>query len=893
MKMLQHFFFAIFGILALEVLVDGLDQVAGFINLDCGLLPPNTSYSDPVSGLIYTSDSSHVDTGVSEGIAAEYRTNSVDQQEWFLRSFPEGVRNCYKIEVTKGTKYLIRATFFYGNYDRQYKLPAFDLYLGPNKWLSVQIQNVSRSVITEIINIPTLNYAHVCLVKTDQSSIPFISVLELRPLRNTTYVTESGSLVLFNRVDAGSMTNRKVRYPDDVYDRIWFPYNFNRWSILNTSQTVDYQGNSEYQPPSVVMSTAATPTNASDPIIIDIQNRQNESMKMYYYMHFAEIVKLQANQSRIFNISLNGQPWYGLYTPKYLYTETVYTTSPDDNQTNEISIFKVGNSTLPPLLNALEAYYLVDLKQSPTDQGDVDAILSIKSTYGISRNWQGDPCAPEDYVWEDVTCSYNGTAPPRIIRLNLSAWGLLGEISSEFANLKSLETLDLSNNNLTGQVPDFFSPMQSLKVLNLSGNHLTGNIPDNLYARAQRGSLSLRVDDNPGLCQSVSCKGKSNNTAVKKVVASVAAVFVLVAVVVVALCIFRRRKHQVMTSNAAAHEPLEAKKRQFAYSEVLSITNNFEKIIGKGGFGIVYYGFLEGTQVAVKMLSQSSAQGYKEFQAEVKLLLRVHHRNLTSLIGYCNEGVNLALIYEYMANGNLKQHLSGLFMLLWILFLFLTDAGAYPHTLDWETRIRIAVEAAQGLEYLHNGCKPPILHRDVKTTNILLNENFQAKLSDFGLSKTFQVESESHMTTVPVGTPGYLDPEYWGTNWLTEKSDVYSFGVVLLEIITSRAVIVKDNETNGHISDWVRSVIERGDIRSIIDPKLRGNYDVNSGWRVVELALSCVSSSPADRPFMNQVVTELNECFATLTREGDTSQSKDSVELMYLQDHSGLTPLVR
>ncbi|KAJ4829905.1 hypothetical protein Tsubulata_025134 [Turnera subulata] len=715
-RMLRHFFLTFLGILALEVLVHGQDQAAGFISIDCGL-PPNTSYLNPFLGLVYTSDSSYVETGVSSSIATEFLADSVDQQEYrYVRSFPEGVRNCYKIEVAKGTKYLIRATFFYGNYDGQYKLPAFDLYFGPNKWLSVQIRNVSKSVFAEIINIPTLNYVHVCLVKTE-SSTPFVSALELRPLRNDNYVTESGSLVLFNRVDMGSVTNGNVRFPDDVYDRIWIPFNFNRWSVLNlnTSQTVDYGIHNAFLPPSAVMSTAAAPTNDSEPIVIDIYNPQNESLAIYYYMYLAEIVKLEANQSRVFNISLNGQPWVGPISPNYLHTTTAYSKSAASNQTNEISIFKVGNSTLPPLLNALEVYYEVDLKQSPTDQGDVDAMMDIKSTYGISRNWQGDPCAPEDYVWEGLNCSYNGTAPPRIISLDLS------------------------------------------------GNHLTGNVPSELYARAHSGSLSLRVDDNPGLCISVSCEGKRNNTVVK-VVASIAAVFVLVAVlVVVALCIFKRGKDQVIFSN-----------------------------------------------------------------------------------------------------------------------------GAYPHTLDWGTRIRIAIEAAQGLEYLHNGCKPPIIHRDVKTTNILLTEKFQAKLSDFGLSRTFPVETDSHVSTVAAGTPGYLDPEYWGTNWLTEKSDVYSFGVVLLEIITSRAVIVKDNETNGHIIDWVRSVIEMGDIKSIIDPKLHGSYDVNSGWRVIELALSCVSTSPADRPSMYQVVAELNECFATLTRE-----SNDSVELMSLPEHSGLTPLVR
>ncbi|KAJ4833371.1 hypothetical protein Tsubulata_029921, partial [Turnera subulata] len=785
MAMLQHFFLTFLAILALKVLSQ--DQ-SGFISIDCGL-PPNTSYANSASGLLYTSDSSLVDTGESKSVATQYRPSSVDQDQWYVRSFPEGVRNCYKVEVTISTKYLIRATFMYGNYDGLFKLPAFDLYLGPNKWASVQIQNVSKPQIQEIIYTPTLNYIQVCLVKTDTST-PFISALELRPLRNTTYVTESGSLVLFNRVDVGSLTNRNIRYPDDIFDRIWLPLNYERWSILNTSQTVDYEGHNSFQPPSAVMSTAATPTNDSEPIVINIDNPQNKSMAMYYYMHFAEIVKLEANQSRIFNVSLNGQPWAGPVSPNYLYTTTAYSTSAASNQTNVISIYKVGNSTLPPLLNALEAFYLVDLKQSPTDQGDVDAIVNIKSTYGISRNWQGDPCAPEEFVWEGLNCSYG--AAPRITSLNLSSWGLLGEITSELANLKLLESLDLSNNNLTGHVPRFFSEMQSLKVLDLSGNNLTGNIPGDLYARSQSGSLSLRVDGNPGLCPSVSCTKKNKNTVVK-VAAPIAGVFVLVAVFVLALSTSKRRKQRFMTSSAGkvemrtsdADEALEVKRRQFTYSEVLTITNNFEKILGKGGFGIVYYGFLDGTQVAVKMLSQSSAQGYKEFQAE---------------------------------------------------------ASAYPHTLNWEARIRIAVEAAQGLEYLHNGCKPPIIHRDVKTPNILLNEKFQAKLSDFGLSRTFPLESESHVSTVAAGTPGYLDPE--------------------------------------------------GDIRSIIDPKLYGSYDVNSGWRVVELALSCLSSSPADRPTMNQVVIELNECFASLTREEDTSQSKDSAELMSPRVNTGLTPLV-
>ncbi|KAK7401333.1 hypothetical protein VNO78_12730 [Psophocarpus tetragonolobus] len=168
--------------------------------------------------------------------------------------------------------------------------------------------------------------------------------------------------------------------------------------------------------------------------------------------------------------------------------------------------------------------------------------------------------------------------------------------------------------------------------------------------------------------------------------------------------------------------------------------------------------------VFVKMLSPSCVHGYQQFQVEVKLLMRVHHKSLTSLVGYCNEGNNKCLIYEYMANGNLQEHLSG--------------KHSKTKFFTWEDRLHIAMDAASGLEYLQNGCKPTIIHRDIKSTNILLNEHFQAKLSDFGLSKIIPSDGGTHVSTVIAGTPGYLDPEYYTTNRLTEKSDVYSFGVV-------------------------------------------------------------------------------------------------------------------
>ncbi|MED6136240.1 hypothetical protein PIB30_054212, partial [Stylosanthes scabra] len=179
-------------------------------------------------------------------------------------------------------------------------------------------------------------------------------------------------------------------------------------------------------------------------------------------------------------------------------------------------------------------------------------------------------------------------------------------------------------------------------------------------------------------------------------------------------------------------------------------------------------------------------------------------------------------------------------------------------SLNWEDRLRVALNAAQGLEYLHNGCKTPIIHRDVKCTNILLDENFHAKLADFGLSKCFAADGDTHVSTIVAGTPGYLGPEYTTSNRLTEKSDVYSFGVVLLRIITGQPVIIIGMEDMArHISQRVKSMVAEGDITKLVDSRLQGDFDGNSAWRAVEIAMASVSAISAERPYMSDIVKEL------------------------------------
>ncbi|KNA14915.1 hypothetical protein SOVF_102970 [Spinacia oleracea] len=317
---------------------------------------------------------------------------------------------------------------------------------------------------------------------------------------------------------------------------------------------------------------------------------------------------------------------------------------------------------------------------------------------------------------------------------------------------------------------------------------------------------------------------------------------------------------------------------RFTYSQVKDMTNEFNRKLGEGGYGIVYYGCLSDNnnkEVAVKVLSKNDAP--KQFSNEVNVLGRIYHKNLVTLIGYCEEGTsNLALIYEYMSGGDLKALLSVLNILSSLLS---ENAGV---VVSWKRRLAIAFDTAQGLDYLHTGCSPPIVHRDVKPANILLNQHFlQAKVADFGFSKIFPAEYVSKLETRVIGTTGYLDPQYHLTGQVNEKSDVYSFGIVLFELITGKSAIIK--YTNTHLVQWVTPLYERGDIGSILDPRIRvevgENY--NTIWRATELAKQCVELDAAHRPTMSNIVIELRECLAMENVDVECASSvTTSMEMM-------------
>ncbi|KAJ0432067.1 putative protein kinase RLK-Pelle-LRR-I-1 family [Helianthus annuus] len=884
-----------------------LSQVTEFISIDCG---GTSEHTDNKTGLPWVSDSGLIRHGTPVEIE-NFNGNSVQYQR--RRDFPiDNKKYCYTLNTTERRRYLIRATFLYGSSQSENTYPKFQLYLDATKWATVSVLDASTVYIKEMVIRAPSSSVDVCLCCATTGS-PFLSTLELRPLNLSMYATDFEDdfyLKVAARVNFGASSTEAVRYPDDPYDRIWDSDLAKRQNFLvgvapgtvRINTTKEINTNTREYPPMKVMQTAVVGTQG---LLSYRLNLEDFPANARAYAYFAEIQDLPANETRKFtmqdpyipdysnavvNIEENANGSYTLYEPSYMNVSLSFVFS--------FSFKKTPDSTQGPLLNAVEISKYV-LISSKTEKSDVNVVGTFRSMLANGDLIEeGDPCVPVQWEW--VTCSASN--PPRITKLELSESNFEGEIPSvikdleeltelwfngnslngsipDMSNLEKLTIIHLEDNMLTGSLPSYFGSLPNLKELYIQNNSLTGEIPPELLT----GKIIFNYEGNHGLHKHG--KKKSHFKLILGIsVGILAALFILFVGSLLVLRYFRKKAPTQRSDDKGAISSRKSIIGSTAYSvargsymdegvsyyfslaEIEEATSGFSKKIGKGSFGPVYYGKMkDGKEVAVKMMADSSSHGAQQFVTEVALLSRIHHRNLVPLIGYCEEEHHRMLVYEYMHNGTLRDHVH--------------DKVNKKH-LDWRARLRIAEDSAKGLEYLHTGCNPSIIHRDIKTSNILLDINMRAKVSDFGLSRQTE-EDLTHVSSVARGTVGYLDPEYYANQQLTEKSDVYSFGVVLLELISGRKPVSPEAYgADWSIVHWARSLIRKGDVVSIIDPTIAHDVKIESVWRIAEVAIQCVDQHGSSRPKMQEIILAIQDAIkiekgndGKITSESSRAQS--------------------
>ncbi|KAJ1296025.1 hypothetical protein BS78_01G267200 [Paspalum vaginatum] len=497
----------------------------------------------------------------------------------------------------------------------------------------------------------------------------------------------------------------------------------------------------------------------------------------------------------------------------------------------------------------------------------------------------------------DFTRLYSGAAVSGWTRyqtleyLDLSYNALTGDIPEEFGDMAVLQVLDLARNNLTGEIPASLGRLRNLGVFDVSHNALSGGIPDSFSNLSflvqidvsdndlsgeipQLGQLSTlpasQYAGNPGLCGI----GPPDRRALWSVILAVLVAGVVACGLAAACFVVARARRkearearmlsslQDGTRTATTWKLGKAEKealsinvatfqrqlRRLTFTQLIEATNGFSagSLVGSGGFGEVFKATLkDGSCVAIKKLIHLSYQGDREFTAEMETLGKIKHRNLVPLLGYCKIGEERLLVYEYMSNGSLEDGLHGRAL-----------------RLPWERRKRVARGAARGLCFLHHNCIPHIIHRDMKSSNVLLDGDMEARVADFGMARLISALDTHLSVSTLAGTPGYVPPEYYQSFRCTAKGDVYSLGVVFLELLTGRRPTDKEDFGDTNLVGWVKMKVREGAGKEVVDPELviaAVDGEEREIATFLELALQCVDDFPSKRPNMLQVVAMLRE----------------------------------
>ncbi|XP_004292376.1 PREDICTED: probable LRR receptor-like serine/threonine-protein kinase At5g48740-like [Fragaria vesca subsp. vesca] len=874
----------------------------GFLSLTCG---GTMNYTDS-SNIWWIPDKEFISTGNTTTISYIEGTSSISVP---VRFFPTNqAHNCYTLPVNVSFLVLVRAQFVYKDFDGLGKPPSFTVSLGTAIVSTVDLRKTDPWIEEFVwpVNKDTVSF---CLHNIPDRGAPVISSIEVRPLPKEAY--KSGmddsphkSLRKSYRIDCGN-TNGSLRYPLDPYDRIWdADQSFSPFHVSTGFKTqliiANISGLKENLPADILQTARVLARR--DVLTYDLLL---DTLADYYIvLYFAGILPVLPS----FDILINGDVAQSNYTVRSSEVSALYFTQRGIRSLNitlkSISFF--------PQINAIEVYEVLDIPEEASST-TVSALQVIQQSIGLDLGWLGDPCSP--IKWDEVGCEGNivtslelsdinlrSISPAiadlidlktldlhntslagevqnlgsltRLEKLNLS-FNQLTSFGTELDNLVSLQTLDLQNNTLRGMVPDSLGELEDLHLLNVENNQLQGALPQSL----NRESLEIRASGN--LCLSFStmtCNDFSANSSIATPQVTIftkkkhmkhnsvavilgaigGALLALLILASISVMLYVKKRRTDVTSMERAMSDMRNwnSAKVFSHKQIKAATNNFKQLLGRGSFGSVYLGKLpNGRMVAVKVRFDKSQLGADSFVNEVHLLSRIRHQNLVCLEGFCHESKQQILVYEYLHGGSLADHLYG--------------PKSKKVSLSWVRRLKIAVDAAKGLDYLHNGNEPRIIHRDVKCCNILLDKDMNAKVCDFGLSKQVMKEDATHVTTVVKGTAGYLDPEYYSTQQLTEKSDVYSFGVVLLELICGRQPLSHSGTPDSfNLVLWAKPYLQAG-AYEIVDERLEGTFDVQSMRKVALVAVRSVERDASKRPTIAEVLAELKEAY--------------SIQLSYLQ----------